>query len=164
MAANRAARATPAPTPLDAAPAVTTGGRVAVVVPLLGGNVLVGLPVVRVDRVAGVVGTGGTTTEEVLGLLDGTTGAGGVATGVVWTGGGTTGGVAVTTGGTGWVSVTGQSVVETATVTVVYCSPGQSVMSGAQDVMVCVDVAKMVEYVICWPPPPPPPWVLVLCP
>lgn len=99
MAANRAARATPAPTPLDAAPAVTTGGRVAVVVPLLGGNVLVGLPVVRVDRVAGVVGTGGTTTEEVLGLLDGTTGAGGVATGVVWTGGGTTGGVAVTTGG-----------------------------------------------------------------
>lgn len=137
MAANRAARATPAPTPLDAAPAVTTGGRVAVVVPLLGGNVLVGLSVVRVDRVAGVVGTGGTTTEVLVLLPDGTTGgAGGVATGVVWTGGGTTGGVAVTTGGTGWVSVTGQSVVETATVTVVYCSPGQSVMSGAQDVMV----------------------------
>lgn len=142
MAAKRAARATPAPTPLDAAPAVTTGGRVAVVVPLLGGNVLVGLTVVRVDRVAGVVGTGGTTTE-VVGLEDGTTGgAGGVATGVVWTGGGTTtGGVDVTTGGMGWVSVTGQSVVETATVTVVYCSPGQSLTSGAQDVMVWVEVA-----------------------
>ena len=73
MAANRAARATPAPTPLDAAPAVTTGGRVAVVVPLLGGMELVGLSVVRVERVAGVVGAGGTTTE-VLGSTDGTTG------------------------------------------------------------------------------------------
>lgn len=141
-AAKRAARATPAPTPLDAAPAVTTGGRVAVVVPLLG-TVTLGRMLVRVDRVAGVVtGTGGTTTPVVVGLMDDTTG--GVATGVVWTGGGATGGVGVTIG-TGWVSVTGHRVVEMATVTVVYCSPGQSGTSGAQDVMVWVEVAKMVE-------------------
>lgn len=141
MAASRAAKATPAPTPLDAAPAVTTGGRVAVVVPLLGREA-VGLTEVRVDRVAGVVGTGGTTTG-VDGFPDGPTGgttggAGGVAIGVVWmgvvwTGGGATGGVST---GMGWVWVTGQSVVETATVTVVYCSPGQSSTSGAQDVIV----------------------------
>lgn len=104
---------------------MTTGGRVAVVVPLLGRRVLVGLTVVRVDRVAGVVGTGGTTTEVlglpdgttdgttgVLGLPDGTTGgADGVTmgvvltevvlTGVVWTGGGAAGVVVLT--GTGWV-------------------------------------------------------------
>lgn len=83
---------------MDAAPAVTTGGRVAVVVPLLGGSEAVGLTDVRVDRVAGVVGTGGTTTG-VDGLWDGTTGGAGgvamgvVATGVVRTGGGATGGV-----------------------------------------------------------------------
>lgn len=132
-AANRAARATPALTPLDAAPAVTTGGRVAVVVPLTG-TVALGRPVVRVDKVAGVVTGAGGTTTEVVGLTDDTTGGkDGVTTDVVWAGGVATGGV---TTGMGEVSVTGQSVVETATVTVVYCSPGQSVISGAQEVMV----------------------------
>lgn len=130
MAATKAAKARPLPIwAFGAAAAVTTVGRAVVVLllptppPVTVATGVVGTPVTRVVSCVVVVApTGGYVAATLVAADPEGTGT----PMVVWE-------VSV--------AVTGQIVVDTATVTVVYASPGQSVTSGEQLVTVCTLVA-----------------------